>query len=181
MTMHSLMIRARYWVARQGRVFLGSVAALLGSGVFYAAMVVPLQAQVEQTRSNLQARLKTAATAQPAPPSAKQNVSAWVSSLGTEDQLLEPVALLVSKAESAGVELLKGDYKLQNDSSSALQRYQLAFPVRSNYPALRTWLAQVMQALPALALQSISMQRPNPLAEEVDAKVVFTLHVKKQP
>lgn len=181
MTLQALMSQARYWASRQGRIFWVGVALLLGAIFFYAAAVVPLQHQLVQTRVSLQNRIKAAFEARPSEPSAALRASVWMRSLSSQDQLQEPLALIVGAAEAAGVELQKGEYKLQRDGSSALQRYQLTFPIRSNYPAIRRWLIAVMGGLPSLALQSISMQRQTSVAEQLEARVVFILHVKTQP
>lgn len=77
-----------------------------------------------------------------------------------------------------GVELLQGEYRIQQADKTSFIRYQITLPVKAGYPQLRTWLADIMNRIPSLALDEISLKRNSIDSDTVEARLQFTLFLK---
>ncbi len=177
MTASDRFLLFRHQIRRLGwPLRLASVLLLLALLAF-ALLVEPLQRENLQQRERLreQARRQLAPQGQEA---ASARALAFAAALGTREAQLEPVARVVQAAQAAGLRLDKGEYRQLREGDARVQRYQLSFPVQASYPALRRWLAAALVAEPALALQSISLQRDSALQEQLEIRVVFILYVK---
>ena len=56
----------------------------------------------------------------------------------------------------------------------------MVMPVRATYPALRTWLAAVLNHSNAIALDELSLQRANADTDVLEARVRLTLFVAER-
>lgn len=88
---------------------------------------------------------------------------------------LQAVNLIHRTAASHRVLLSSGEYRVVRDPKAQISRYQITLPVRSSYPNLRAWLAEVMNTIPTIALDEISVQRDTVASDDVDARVRLTL------
>ncbi|HMU90950.1 MAG TPA: GspMb/PilO family protein [Pseudomonadales bacterium] len=99
-------------------------------------------------------------------------------SLPTDSDALAVIERLHHAATLHGVELPQGDYRLSRDASGTLLRYQITLPARGGYPQLRAWLADLMNALPTIALDGLAVQRDDVGSGRIDARVRLTLFLK---
>ena len=90
------------------------------------------------------------------------------------------IDMIHAAARIDGVELLQGEYRIQHADKTSFIRYQITLPVRAGYPQLRTWLADIMNKLPALALDEISFKRNSISSDTVEARLQFTLFLKAE-
>lgn len=77
-----------------------------------------------------------------------------------------------------GVVLAAGEYRLVREGRSPLRRYQISLPATGGYADLRAWLADVLNAQPALALDELQLVRDGAGAAQVQARVRWTLYLK---
>jgi len=84
---------------------------------------------------------------------------------------------IYAAAEKNGVQLDAGEYKLLQDRNQKLVRYQLTLPVRGNYLQVRGFIAEVLTAVPAAALDEIGFRRDSVGATVLDARVRFTVYM----
>lgn len=152
-------------------------AALLAQVLLVAPLDEENRQQREQLREAAARRQSLAAGGQGAAP-ASARALAFAAALGTREAQLEPVARVVQAAQSAGLRLDRGEYRVLREGDARLQRHQLSFPVQASYPALRRWLATALAAEPALALQSISLQRDSSQVAPLESRIVFILYVR---
>ncbi len=73
------------------------------------------------------------------------------------------------------------DYKLAPVTGTPLWRYQMSFPLTTDYATLRHYVADVLQALPNSALENVDMQRSDVKAEVLDAKINLVLYFRESP
>ncbi len=71
----------------------------------------------------------------------------------------ESLKLMFSLSEGIGVELARGEYRLETDKTLKLTRYQLTLPVTGSYPAIKTFIGKVLQDIPSASIDTLSLQR----------------------
>lgn len=160
------------WPAAAG-LLLGIIALLW--------QLIAVQAVRDQALT--QQAAQQALRRQHAPQSTPQQVagnrlSDLYASLPTGSGALDVIERLHQAATLHGVELPQGDYRLSRDASGTLLRYQITLPARGRYPQLRAWLAELMNALPSVALDGLAIQRDDVGSAQVDARVRLTLFMK---
>lgn len=167
----------RHQVRRMGWPWRAALIVVLATLLAQGLVLEPMRRDnlAQQERLHEQARRLRAPQSQE---SANTRALAFAASLGTREAQLKPVARVVQAAQTAGLRLDKGEYRQLRDGETGLQRYQFSFPVQATYPALRRWLATALSAEPALALQSIDLQRGSVMQSQVEARVVFVLYVR---
>jgi hypothetical protein len=57
-------------------------------------------------------------------------------------------------------------------------RYQITVPMRTDYPHIHAWLAQVLAQLPNAALDEVSFKREDAATPELDAKLRLTVFMR---
>jgi hypothetical protein len=69
---------------------------------------------------------------------------------------------------------VKADMKALDPAGQALWRQRMSMPVQGSYPAVRQWLAGLMQS-PALSIDALDLQRPDVMDQQVKAQVSVSL------
>lgn len=80
-------------------------------------------------------------------------------------------------ARNRGMEVSRGDYRLVLEKEAKLARYEIQLPVRGSYPQLRAFIADALQAIPALALASVTIKRENIQTGRIDANLGMYLYL----
>lgn len=131
----------------------------------------------QQLRSQLAQQRATPAPKDPQREAAERQ--AWLQQhLSAPPAALGTIEHLHRSAHQRGLTLASGEYRLGGATGSTAQRYQITLPVLGPYPQLRGWLADVMNAQPALALEELSFSRPNAADAQVQARVRWALYLK---
>jgi len=160
------------WPAGVGLALLACALGLHWFGV------LPLRARADEMRI-AQAALRLRAAAQAGQPElllARRN--GLFDSLPTPAGALDMIAALHAAAAVHGVTLAHGEYRMVRDGNSPLLRYQVVLPARSDYPALRAWLADCLQTHRYASLDDISLRREASADAMVEARVRLTLYLK---
>lgn len=163
-----------FYLGRLGRV--GAVGALLivASLVYENAVVQPREAALEeQLQRNAQMRREAAA----------QHARAETAVDATGQPALAPAVAaalrrLFEAADKTGLELDRGEYRLAEVKDAHLRRYQLSLPVAGGYPEIRAFVAQALNADPALALTAIQLRRERIESPDLDGLLNFTLYLE---
>jgi hypothetical protein len=137
-----------------------------------------LQHASEAARAELQQRrdgLRRPQAPPPEPPTAQEQLDRLVDGFPPFEQNASDVKALFAGAQRAHVNLLKGEYVFKADAGSPFITYTATFPVQESYAALKTFAADVLQALPHAALDELRMARPNTASTVIDATIRFTL------
>lgn len=61
-----------------------------------------------------------------------------------------------------------------------LVKYQLSIPLQGSYPAIRDWLSAVMNELPTIAVEELTMRRENGDAPVVIAQIRFAFYFEER-
>ncbi len=178
MSTHTVVAHLRFVLYRHGWPLL------LGLVMLVAAVLLQ---QLGVARAELQAadmrRAQLVLQKQLAAPTAAPQLSAGPLDtlrlrLPDASSVLATVSRLHDGAREHQVELAKGEYRLTQDGRTRLLRYQITLPLRASYPQLRSWLASVMNAMPTLSLDELSLQRDDVGEARLDARVRLTLHLQ---
>jgi Tfp pilus assembly protein PilO len=98
--------------------------------------------------------------------------------------LTENVPELLSRINRSASEnqlkLEKGEYKLARESDFRLARYQITLPVHGDYGALRSFVNNVLEAVPSAALEELTFKRENVDMPELEGRVRFVLFLGAQ-
>lgn len=165
----------KFYLGRLGRI--GGVGALLivASLAYQNGVVRPRQAALdEQILHNEQARKKAAAQRA----STTQTLADATGQPALAPAVAAALRRLFAAADMAGLELDQGEYRLTEVKEAHLRRYQLSLPVTGGYPEIRAFVAQALNADPALALSAMQLRRDSIEATELDALLNFTLYLE---
>lgn len=81
-------------------------------------------------------------------------------------------------ADASGIELVRGDYRLTQETGASYRTYQFTLPVTGEYPEIRQFLAKILADEPALALNGLLMRRDNIETTRVEATLRISLYLE---
>lgn len=176
MSMALLIAHARYLLHRHGWPLALAIAlVLLAAGVYWLG-VVPMGERLVALRGEQQALLAKRVLPERPGQDAQGRIDALQQRLADEPRTLAAIASIHEAARSHGVVLARGEYRLLPQARSPWLRYQITLPASGTYPALRLWLAEVMETEPAASLDALSLRREATGDAMVEARVRLTLY-----
>lgn len=90
----------------------------------------------------------------------EESLSRFYRSLPATADLTDVLERVHLAAAASGLLLKSGDYRLQQqDQEGALARYEMALPLSGTYAQLRSFVGEVLSALPTAALEDVSIRR----------------------
>jgi Tfp pilus assembly protein PilO len=171
-----------------GPLGLAGLAILMGCGLFYVLMTLPIKAQINIAQQKLDTiqSSKIESDNMPETPAndISQDIAAINKMLPEVKTLHNSLGLIDKLAFKQGLRLNRGDYKFTQikhgkvTSKEHASRYEIVLPVTGQYIQIRQFIANVLQSQPALALSSVKIQRENSLASNVEARLVFVLFLQ---
>jgi len=151
-------------------------------GLLYAQQAhhesAQLQAQAEQARALAAQKPALAAPARDtaAPAERLARFQNWFPAADTATADLRKI---FAAARRNHLDLARGEYNLTAiDGSSALQKFDVIFPVKEHYGAVKSFVADVLNQLPHASLAELRVERPASAADELDTRVHFTLYYR---
>lgn len=182
-----------YWYAAHYAKKLGiwgllGLLLIIGSSIFYISKIPPLNESTEAlilAQQVAQSQGNDAVVQQEAPPvqNTAEEIATFYERFPEAERLPEVLATINQLANQQKIVLNSGDYKLNKIKQTSanhktLTKYEITFPVKGPYPQIRTFVADVLEKLPAIALTDIQMNRESTMDSSVESKLVFTLFVK---
>lgn len=178
----ALRIRAKgllpyvdYGVQRLGRSGITGLALLVFSVVFVLSTNAPLRTEQQALRAAVE-RVGGHASGPVATPAAQ--VDSFVHSLPRQADLPRVTAQLFEQAKTAGIELERGTYELLPARAGQLARYRISYPVKGTYPAVRQFIDGALLVAPAVALESMRVERPNVADPRIEADLRFEVMLR---
>lgn len=88
---------------------------------------------------------------------------------------------MFAAARESGLQLSRGEYAIATDRQTGLVTYRMTLPVRGGYTQIREFVAASLKAVPALALDELTFERPKISETQVEARVRLTLYLRVAP
>lgn len=168
----------RFQVDRHGWLAVAGLLLLIAAVGTQLVAVDGLRAQAAELRMGQLALRQRLAQQPVAQETAGGRLAAFEASLPGAPGALAAIDTIHRSAAAHGVALSAGEYRLAQEAKAPWQRYQITLPARASYPKLREWLGDVMNAVPAAALDEISLRRDDAGSALVDARVRMTLFLR---
>lgn len=173
---------AQRLAAALGLPGLVAVVLALLAAVAWLAAVAPLQAQIRDADAQLALlarRVRSHAHAPSGPAQPLQDLAMFEQGLQDGRHLGAALARIHDAALHHGLRLEQGEFKLVSQGDDPVARYVMVLPVKAEYRDLRRFTSEVLRQLPSLALEEVSLQRPEPSAQVLDARLRFVLFLAK--
>ena len=87
----------------------------------------------------------------------------------------ELLARINRSANQRQLVLEKGEYKLARESDFQLARYQVTLPIHGEYGELRSFVNDVLEAVPSAALEELTLKRESADLPQLEGRVRFVL------
>ncbi len=153
----------KFQLGRLGKVGAAGALLLAGALAWQQAVVAPREAALAAQLARNAALAREAAA---------QQASATQQAARGDQPTLAPAAVEALRR------LDRGEYRLTEVKDAHLRRYQLSLPVAGGYPEIRAFVAQALNADPALALTAIQLRRERIESPDLEALVNFTLYLE---
>lgn len=97
--------------------------------------------------------------------------------LPQESSAPEHISAIFDAADASGIDLDKVEYALVREHTARLSRYQVILPVQGTYPDIRRFIITLLNTMPALAINELSLKRADASSPEVEARVRLTIYL----
>lgn len=183
-----LMPLLRWQMGRLSNMGKLGIGLMVASGIYWFLAVLPQETELQ--------KLKDRAIALQAQAASKKSGDAADADGGKKmsgDQALQVfyeffpridsspfwIRELVQLAKKRGVELSSSEYRLINENDARLARYEMILPVKGNYPQIRAFIADALEAVPAMAISTVALKRENTTADKLEARLEINLYLNK--
>lgn len=178
--MAALMQHIRYWLGLIGRPGLAGIALLVVAAVLIGSVVVPQQERVSKLEREIERIRSAPPKPETAPPeTAEVKVEKFYRSLPQSGSTPDWLQKIFESAAANGVTLEQGEYILLSNPNAKIEQYRIIFPLKGSYPQLRRFTVGALEAVPALALESLLFKREKIADGSVDAKITFILYLER--
>ncbi len=181
--LRNILLQIRWEAVRLGTI------GKIGLGLLIMAIVLLIAAVFPQD-TTLQTLKTQAETLQTQPLSTSQKTSRPTQKIGN-DQALQIfyeffpqidsspfwIRELARIAKKQRVEINSSDYRLVLEKGARLARYEMILPVRGRYPQIRAFIADALQAVPAMAITGMVIKRENVKTEQLDVRLAINLYL----
>ena len=170
-----LLIGWQLALRRLGYTGLSSLVLLALAAVTLAWMP-QMSRQAESIRTSLDVQASTVARQGPPArrPTSGEQLVEFMSRFPPLTQCSSDLGAVFAIAGRHKVVLAKGDYQLKAEPNTSLVSYSVTFPVRNEYAALKAFTADILEAMPHVALDELRMSRADSGSGALDSLVRFT-------
>lgn len=172
------------WQARWVNINLGWPGMLAGGmivayGVFYATVILPTQALITSTQDKIHVveekrahgDLKKEFLQTP-----EGRLSTFYQFLPADKNATDWVEKIFAGSESVSINLDKGDYLTVRSKNGKLVRYQITLPVTASYPQIRSYINNLLDEIPFMALENVEYHKQKIGDADVEATIKFVLY-----
>ena len=179
--MATMLQHIRYWLGLVGRSGVVGIALLVVAAALVGSVVVPQQERVSELEQEIESLRRAPATETEValPESQELSVEKFYRSLPQSATTPDWLQRIFDAASTNGVVLEQGEYILLSNPNAKLEQYRIVFPLKGTYPQLRKFTAGALEAVPALALESLLFKREKIADGSVDAKITFLLYLER--
>jgi Tfp pilus assembly protein PilO len=177
--MAGLRWHIRQWLTLLGWPGLLGIALVAAAGAMYVGAIGPAKARTRELQQEaISIRTFSRANADVAKTSAI-GYEAWLEQfyrlLPAKSSAPDWLRIIFAAAQSQSLGLEQGEYKITIDKNGRLLAYEIGLPVRGSYVQVRKFVGDVLDRIPAIALDEIVIKREAINANRIDASIRFTL------
>jgi Tfp pilus assembly protein PilO len=158
-------------------------AALLAVAAGFALFAVQPAREhlrvLEAQRADLSARDKGAQQSAE-PPTQRGQLANFYAFFPLTEAVPEMLGKMQRAAQRNDLTLAKGEYKLSQERDFHLASYQITLPVSGGYAQVRGFVNDVLDAVPAAALDELTLKREAINDDALEARVRFTLFLGRE-
>lgn len=96
------------------------------------------------------------------------------------NEVNEWVDEIYAAARRERLSLQRGEYKLIPEREAGLVRYQIVLPLKGSYPQIRRFIAEVLEEVPAAAIDDVSIRREKIGDASVEARLRLNLYMRAE-
>ena len=159
---------------------LAGLVLIIGSLSYLIIVAVPKAQQLQRLQMEM-----TTVKANPKQSDSNRNNSdpsdiarTFYDVLPTQTEASSKISAILRVATDNGLVINKVEYE-QPLSVLPLIQYQIKLPLTGSYMQIRQFINQVLNTLPSIALNDISLKREDIATDLVDAQIQFTLYLQK--
>jgi Tfp pilus assembly protein PilO len=171
-----------YAVRRGGTPALLGLLSLVVAAFFLGLELMPAQtslAQLKLKREVVQAEQGKAREVVLLTPA--QQLAAFYRDFPADKIIPDVLSQIYKLAHDQQLPLELGEYAMTKLPGTRLDQFRITLPIKGSYLQVRKFVAEVLQAQPALSLQSLTLRREKIAQEGVDARVVLVLFMEHAP
>lgn len=165
--------QVHYRITRLGVAGQTGLAALAAAAVVAMAALIPAHHTLETLNADLARALHPAAIA-----GVEQAAPRLLASLPTRAQVPGVLGQIFATGKAAGVVIDSGRYLYAPPKRGTIGRYELVFPVKAGYPAIRTFIDRTLTLVPAVAVDKLRVERKAVGDAAVTAEIGFVVFVR---
>lgn len=157
---------------------LGS-ALVLGAALLALFLLLPQRQhaqQLEQDVMQLRNRMKNH-KAQWIDRSPEATLKAFYRFLPQESAAAAQVAKLFEAADANGIDLDEAEYTMTRDQLAGFSRYQVTLPLHGRYTDIRFFVIDLLNSMPALAINELTFKREDVHTQEVEARLRLIIYL----
>ena len=164
-----------------GAIGAGLLAACTA---FYLSAIQPAQVRLDEAHRSaisIQERVKLAANGlNHSELTPAEQLAEFYRIFPNEKKLLPWLEKVFAVAQSQGISLDQGEYRVTRDRVGRLVRFQMTLPIRSSYPQIRNFLNSLRAEIPIASMEHLQFERQKVNDPEVEAKIRLALYVERE-
>lgn len=166
-------VRALRWRGLVGLGLAGAAATLYVTGI---GPGMARMTQLQQEALSVRDYARTAgSTANVTPPTQETWLEHFYRLLPARSSAPDWLRVIFTAARAQSLSLALGDYKLKIEKNGRLVAYEIGLPVRGTYVQMRQFIAEVLDQIPAVALDEFIIKREAIGDPTIEASIRFTL------
>jgi hypothetical protein len=181
-----LMLQLRWQASRLGVAGKIGAGLMVVAGIYFFSVVLPQESALQRLKERA-GTLQMQALSKQAPGDAEagkkmsgdQALQVFYEFFPRIDSSPFWVRELVQLAKKQGVELSSSEYRLVYENDARLARYEMILPVKGRYPQIRAFIADALEAVPAMAISAVALKRENVTSEKLEARLEINLYLNK--
>lgn len=153
---------------------------LVFAGSFYVSGFRPAEARLDSLQMTIESRQRElerpdAAHELLTPEAQLVQFHKALPDAASQPDWLEKIFAIAGKQ---GIEIEQGDYKRVPSLEGRIVRLHITFPLKSNYPQIRRFIAQLKAEIPVLAIEQVQFERQKVADANLDARLQLVLFME---
>ena len=177
----AVMLQVRWQTARLGNAGKIGIGLLVVAIIFFLLAVLPQEAKLDELKQlveNIQIPVNQLSSDESTRKiGGDQALQIYYDFFPRIDSSPFWIRELVKIAKKQGVEINSSDYRLVHEQGVRLARYEMILPIRGRYKQIRAFMAEALEAIPAMAVTGMVIKREHVQTEQLDVRLEIDLYL----